>query len=156
MISQCCTCMTFRFFTWWITCKRFSRFSNFSTMMYCHNIHSSHFKLIVLTLVLVEPPLVTEVRTLTDLLETGIAVTFTRTFFRIISYHPFSVGNSILKWAFIFNIIILCYQDSDYQLCIRLCGIALPSNTAFIFILKTRNKYLKIDQSNSSSSSALT
>ena len=56
-----------------------------------------YFTLTVCVFVLVTPPLLTEVFTLTLLLEIGFAVTFTLTVFRIFKTTPFSVGNFILK-----------------------------------------------------------
>ena len=58
---------------------------------------TSYFTLTVCVFVLVTPPLLTEVFTLTLLLEIGFAVTFTLTVFRIFKTTPFSVGNFILK-----------------------------------------------------------
>ena len=58
---------------------------------------TSYFTLTVCVFVLVTPPLLTEVFTLTLLLEIGFAVTFTLTVFRIFKNTPFSVGNFILK-----------------------------------------------------------
>lgn len=58
---------------------------------------TSYFTLTVCVFVLVTPPLLTEVFTLTLLLEIGFAVTFTLTVFRIFKTTPFSVGNFVLK-----------------------------------------------------------
>lgn len=80
---------------------------------------TSYFTLTVCVFVLVTPPLLTEVFTLTLLLEIGFAVTFTLTVFLTFKTLPFSVGNFILKQRCVLAIIYLSYQDSEYQLRIR-------------------------------------